>query len=105
MLASQRNARVHGLATIAVVLAGFLCSLTRWEWCVVVLAIAAVWSAEAFNTAIEALADAVSPREDPAIGKAKDIAAGAVLLAALGAAAAGLIIFGSRLVFFFSRIP
>jgi diacylglycerol kinase len=52
-----------------------------------------VWSAEAFNTALEFLADAVSQEPHPLIGQAKDIAAGAVLMAALAAAIVGILLF------------
>lgn len=57
----------------------------------------AVWRAEGLNTALELLADATSPVFHPLIGKAKDVAAGAVLLAALGAVIIGVLIFGPRL--------
>lgn len=97
LVASQHNAWIHAAATAAVVAAGLLCSLSRLEWCAVVLAIAAVWSAEGFNTAVELLGDATSREPDPLVGRAKDVAAGAVLLAAAGAAAVGLLVFGPRL--------
>lgn len=98
MLQSEFNARVHALATIVVVAAGFGFGIDRREWLAVILAITAVWSAEAFNTAIESLGDVVSREQHPGIGRAKDLAAGGVLLAALGAVAIGAIVFGRRLV-------
>ena len=67
------------------------------EWAVLVLAIGLVWLAEGVNTALEALGDAVSADPNPLVGRAKDVAAGAVLLASIGAAAAGLLIFVPRL--------
>jgi diacylglycerol kinase (ATP) len=63
----------------------------------VVLAIAIVWTAEALNTALEYLTDLASPDYHPLAGRAKDVAAGAVLISALGAAAIGLIVFGPHL--------
>ena len=54
--------------------------------------------AESFNSAIEALADKISPDKDPLIGKAKDLAAGAVLLFVIVAVAAGLIIFIPKII-------
>jgi len=84
---------LHALATVAVILAGSLCHLSRFEWLWVVAAICAVWTAEAFNTALEFLADVVSPDQNPLIAKAKDIAAAAVLLTAAGAAVIGALIF------------
>jgi diacylglycerol kinase (ATP) len=98
MLRSEINARIHALATVIVVAAGFGFGIDRAEWLAVILAITAVWSAEAFNTAIEALCDAVSQEERPQIGRAKDLAAGAVLLSAIGAAVIAAIVFGRRLV-------
>jgi len=94
MLLSQHNAWVHAFATIAVTIAGFGFGLTRSEWCWIVLALMAVWTAEALNTAFEFLTDATSREFHPLIGKAKDVAAGAVLISALGSALIGRIVFG-----------
>ncbi|MGB7756406.1 MAG: diacylglycerol kinase family protein [Salinisphaera sp.] len=93
MLASQHNAWVHAAATVAVVCLGLAVGVSRIEWCVLILAIAAVWVAEALNTAFELLCDVASPDFHPVVKKAKDVAAGAVLLSALGSIAIGLIIF------------
>ena len=93
MLKSQQNARIHAAFTVAVIALGFCFKLSNCEWCVIILAIAAVWAAEAFNTAIEALVDVASPEIHPLAGKAKDVAAGAVLISAIGSAIVGLIIF------------
>ncbi len=97
MLALQANARIHALATVVVVALGFVLGLVRWEWCAVIGAIGLVWTAEGVNTAIEALTDLVSPGEHPLAGRAKDIAAGAVLCAAVAAAVIGVIVFGPKL--------
>jgi diacylglycerol kinase (ATP) len=97
MLRSEFNARVHALATIFVIVAGFGLQIDRFEWLAVILAITAVWSTEAINTAIEALGDAVTRDDHPGIGRAKDLAAGAVLLSAMGAAVIAAIVFGRRL--------
>ena len=93
MLKSQHNAWLHALATVAVCGTGTYVGLTRSEWCWVILAIVAVWTAEALNTAFEFLCDAASPEFHPLIQKGKDVAAGAVLLSAVGAAAIGLLVF------------
>ncbi len=98
LLATQWNARIHLLATISVVGFGFFCGLRRSEWCAVILACALVWVAEALNTAIEFVVDLVSPRRQRLAGQAKDLAAGAVLLASLAAVAIGLVVFLPRLV-------
>jgi len=94
---TERNARIHLAATIAVVGAGFALGLSRAEWALLVLAITGVWSAEAMNTAVEALGDVVSPERNEAVGRVKDLAAGAVLLTAVGAVVIGLLVFGPRL--------
>jgi len=98
MLKSQHNAWIHAVATGVVVAAGFGFGLDRVEWCLVVLVIVAVWTAEALNTALEFLCDVASPEYHPLVEKAKDVAAGAVLISAIGAIAVGLLIFGPRIV-------
>jgi diacylglycerol kinase (ATP) len=96
MLASQHNAWIHAAATVAVIAAGIAWRLTTWEWCVIVLASVAVWTAEALNTAFEFLTDVASPAFHPLAEKAKDVSAGAVLITAVGAAVVGLLVFGPR---------
>jgi diacylglycerol kinase (ATP) len=97
LLASEPNAQIHLVASIAAVALGLWLGLSASEWCWIALAIALVWVAEAFNSALEALADAVHPSRDPRIGRAKDLAAGAVLVAAIAAAVIGALLFGPRL--------
>lgn len=94
---SQHNAWIHAGATVAVVLGAVILQVSAFEWAVLILAIAGVWSTEALNTAIEAIGDALSLERHPMIGLAKDAAAGAVLLAAIGAMLVGIFIFGPRL--------
>ena len=94
MLKSQHNAWIHAMATIAAAIAGLWFGLTKAEWCWIVLAIMSVWTAEALNTAFEFLTDVASPDFHPLAGKAKDVAAGAVLIAAVGSAIIGVIVFG-----------
>jgi diacylglycerol kinase (ATP) len=93
LLRTQANARLHLLATAAVCAAGAALGLSRAEWLWITAAIVLVWSAEAFNTALECLADALHPQPHPGIGRAKDVAAAAVLIAALGAAIIGMLVF------------
>jgi diacylglycerol kinase len=92
------NVWVLTAASLAALGAGAWLRISALEWCAVVLAITLVWVAEALNTALERLTDLASPQYHPLAGKAKDIAAGAVLLAAIGAISIGVIIFGPRLV-------
>jgi diacylglycerol kinase (ATP) len=93
LLRSQHNAWIHAVASASVVAGGLLAELGRLEWCVLVLAIVSVWTAEAHNTAFEFLCDVASPEFHPLVAKAKDVAAGAVLVTALGAIVAGLFLF------------
>jgi diacylglycerol kinase (ATP) len=90
---TQPNARLHALATLLVVILGAALELSRLEWCAVLFASAAVWISEALNTALEFLADAVAPDHHPLIGKAKDVAAGAVLIASIGALLVAALVF------------
>ena len=94
MLRSQRNAWIHAIATVGVCAAGLCFRISRIEWCLLVLAMMAVWAAEALNTAFEFLADATTPEFHPLVMQAKDVAAGAVLLSAIGAVIIGLLVFG-----------
>ena len=97
LLRTQANARIHATATVLVVAAGFWFGISRGEWCAVVAAIGLVWSAEGVNTAVETVVDLVSPERHPLAGRAKDVAAGAVLCAAITALVLGSLIFGPRL--------
>jgi len=98
MLASQHNAWIHAVATVVVVAFGLFLGLSWSEWCLLVLAIVSVWTAEALNTAFEFLTDVASPNFHPIAEKAKDVAAGAVLLSAVGAAVIGMFVFWPKVV-------
>ena len=93
LFSNERNFRVHLLIGIAAVIACVVFHVTLMEWVVVLLLIAVVLSAEAFNTSIEYLCDIISPNYHPLIKKIKDIAAGAVLICAVIAAVIGCVIF------------
>lgn len=97
MLRSQHNAWVHAVATLAALAAGFLFGISTGEWLAITLAIVAVWTAEALNTAFESLCDVASPEFHPMVERAKDVAAGAVLISAIGAVVVALLVFGPRL--------
>jgi diacylglycerol kinase (ATP) len=97
VLRTQHNAWLHALSTGVVLAAGLYVGLSRLEWCAVVLAMMAVWTAEALNTAIELVVDLASPDEHPLAGRAKDVAAGAVLISACGAAIVGVLVFAPHL--------
>lgn len=100
LIKNEHNAWIHLFAAVCVVIAGFVFQISVTEWSIVVLAIGTVLAAEAVNSAIEALSDLVSPGYHELIRKAKDLAAGAVLLVAIAAATVGLIIFIPRILTF-----
>lgn len=93
LFSNHPNAKIHLLATSIVIPTAIYYQLSSIEWCLIILCIVLVLAMEAFNSALEYLADKLSPEHDVLIGKAKDIAAAAVLLCAIGAAAVGAVIF------------
>lgn len=93
MLQSQHNAWLHVVATVLVCIFGAGLQISKTEWCFVILSMMAVWTAEAFNTAIECVTDLASPEFHALAGKAKDVAAAAVLITAIGAAIIGAVVF------------
>lgn len=95
---SQHNAWIHAWATVVAMAAGFYFRVGLAEWALLTVAMVAVWSGEAFNTAVEALGDAVSPEHHPLVGMAKDAAAGAVLVTSVGALIVGALVFVPRIV-------
>ena len=90
---SQDSARIQLIAALAVVVLGVLLRVSAPEWCALVLAMALVLTAEALNTSIELIVDLASPEFHVLAGRAKDVAAGAVLIAAFGSVAIGLLVF------------
>ncbi len=92
LVATQHNAWIHLAATSAVIAAGVVFELARWEWAWLILSIGLVLAAEAMNSAIEALADVVSPEFNAGVGRAKDLAAAAVLILAVVAALIGALV-------------
>lgn len=95
---TQHNLWIHFLAILAVVIAGYLFKLNPVEWALVVFAIGLVLTAELFNTAVESLVDIISPDYSKKAGFIKDVAAGAVLIAAIVSAIIGCIIFIPKII-------
>lgn len=89
----EANMNIHLTMTALVVFCGFLFSISTTEWLICIICFGVVIGLEMMNSAIENLVDLVSPEKNKLAGKAKDIAAGAVLVAAICAAIVGLIIF------------
>ena len=88
---------VHFFATAAVVAAAAVLRVDLYEWCLLVLCIAGVITAEMFNSALESMAKAITGESDPHLGNSLDIGAAAVLVASIGASIVGTIIFGNRI--------
>ena len=98
LFAYGRNARVQGAAGLAAVVLAAVLRISRVEWSILLLTIAAVLSLEAVNSAIEATVDLVTLEYQPLAKRAKDLAAGAVWLMALASLAIGALLFLPRLV-------
>ncbi|MBC9911304.1 diacylglycerol kinase family protein [Chitinophaga varians] len=92
-LRSEPHARIHLVATIVVTAAGCWYKLSRMEWILLIITIAVVWVSEMLNTVIEKIMDHLSPDYHPRVKWIKDVAAGAVLIAAIAAAGIGALIF------------
>ncbi len=93
MLRTQHNAWIHLAATAAVIGTGVWLDISAHDWRWIILAIGFVWVAEIVNTAFEHLCDVVQPEFHVSVKAAKDVAAGAVLVAAAVAAGIGLLVF------------
>lgn len=91
MLKTQHNAWLHLAATVLVILAASFLQVRLEDWCWLIVSMVMVWVAEAFNTAVEYVCDVVSPGYSAAVKHANDIAAGAVLVCAFGAAVIGFL--------------
>jgi diacylglycerol kinase len=97
VLRTQKNAWIHALISVAVFLMAFWLNLPRQEWAILILTIMVVWMAEFANTSLEAVVDMTMPDPHPMAKIAKDVAAAAVLVGALGAVLVGLLIMGPPL--------
>ena len=97
LIKEEHNSRIHLLAAILAITAGYYFDISTAEWLMIVIAIGAVFGAELLNSAIENTADAVTEEHHPKIKKAKDLAAGAVLVVSIMAFVIGMIIFIPKL--------
>lgn len=89
----ERNMKIHLGCALIVLIAGFIVSLSMWEWCVCLVCIALVCALECMNTALEACVDLATARYHKLARIAKDAAAGSVLVAAFFSLIIGLLIF------------
>ena len=97
VIRNEKNAWVHAVVTILVVIMGTWLVLPLRDWAMLILTISMVWAAEFFNTSIEAVVDLASPVHHPLAKIGKDVGAAAVLIAAFAAVLIGLIILGPPL--------
>lgn len=93
LVTEEHNSWIHLLATVCVVIAGIVFKVSTFEWIALVFAIGFVIALELINSAIENIADFVSPDKHEAIKKIKDLAAAGVLVSAITAFIVGLIVF------------
>ncbi len=94
VIRTQRNAWIHAIISISVIAVSLWLGLNRYDWIVIIIAIAMVWTAEFINTALEAIVDLASPEQHELAKISKDVGASAVLIAAGSAAIIGIIILG-----------
>jgi len=97
ILTTEHNAWIHAIFTIIIVTVALSLKIPFIEFVLIIIVITLVWVAEAFNTVLEIVVNMVSPRYSKVAKRAKDIAAGAVLVAAIGACIVGLILLGPPL--------
>jgi diacylglycerol kinase len=97
VIRTQKNAWIHSIATLLVVLFAMWLNLTVRDWAVLVLAMGLVWTAEFINTALEAIVDLASPHQHPLAKIGKDVGAAAVVIAAFSSAIVGFLILGPPL--------
>lgn len=98
----EKNAVIQLLIFSGVIIAGIIFNINRQEWLIIITVSILVFASECFNTAIEDLSDLVTKERNERVGKIKDLAAGGVLISAIGAAVTGLIIFIPRILFLIS---
>ncbi len=97
LLRTQPNARIHAAISLAVLILGAWLNLTCTAWAMLMLAIGLVWTAESFNTALEAVVDLASPTLHPLAKIGKDVSAAAVLMTAITALVVGVLVLGPPL--------
>lgn len=94
VLKTQKNAWIHSVVSVIVVVFGFWLSISAYSWAIIFLTMGMVWAAECFNTAIESIIDLVSPQNHPLAKISKDVGAAAVLISAMMAVLIGISLMG-----------
>lgn len=90
---TEPNSRIHFLASVFVVAAGFWFRIDRFSWIAVIICIGLVYTTEIINTAVEKIMDMISPEKNEQVRVIKDVAAGAVLIAAFISLITGILVF------------
>lgn len=98
LIKEEPNAMLHLAAAIFVITLGFVMELSRLEWVSIIFSIGLVITLEIINTAIENIADFISPEKHASIKKIKDLGAAAVLLGAIVAMGIGLLVFLPKII-------
>lgn len=93
LITTEHSVMVQSSLAVLMIIAGFYFKIDRYEWMIQILAFGLVLGVESLNTAVEKIADFIHPEYHERIGFIKDIAAGAVMFAALAAIAVGLLIY------------
>jgi diacylglycerol kinase (ATP) len=98
VIRTQRNAWIHMVVSILVILLSFILHISMLGWALIVMAIALVWIAEFLNTALEAVVDLAANRQEHELARiGKDVGAAAVLIAAIASIVIGLLVLGPPL--------
>lgn len=100
VLKTEKNAKIIFIIGIISIILGFLLKLSLNEFIILIIVTIFVFTCEVFNTLVENILDIINPDDDPRIKILKDISSAAVLLASLGAALIGLIIFVPKIIFY-----
>ena len=94
----ERNARIHLIISILVIVVSALVKLSLFEWIAIGIAISLVWTAELFNTSLEKLFDLIEPNHNIDVKIGKDAAAAAVLITSALSVLIGILILGPALI-------
>jgi diacylglycerol kinase len=105
LLKDEHNAWIHLIITLFVIVFGFLFHISKWEWIAIIACIGMVFAFELINSAMENMADFVSPQKHELIRKAKDLSAAAVLITAITSFVIGLIIFIPKIISLLKVMP
>jgi diacylglycerol kinase len=97
VIRTQRNAWIHAVISVLVILLGLWLKLGFRDWAVIILTISLVWTAEFLNTALEAVVDLASPQQHPLARIGKDVGAAAVMITAMASVVIGLLVLGPPL--------